>query len=254
MRRGFAGDGKRLLLRLANERDGLLGRNMAYMIAASRFANQPDITLDLPPFAFGGVADKAMRACVIPGVDAPTLLKQAFVLTVGDNGLADPLCLQHRHAHHFLGLHALAVIGKTNYIRSKRLEVRKFIAFLSASYRRIGMNANERIPLNGPKLNLEIFKAVRNGVKIRHGAYVGVTACCGCRRAARYRFLIRKAGLSKMYMNINKTRRYNAIVIFYYIEALFRDRIGNGNNMTAVDGDIALFQASVKKNSSAGNE
>ena len=108
---GLAGDIQALGLGLADERDALLGGDMADVIAAARLPHQFQIPLDGPPLALGADAPMSVGAGISAVVDVAAP-QQGIVLAVGHDQLAEALGLQHGAAHHITILNALSVVGE----------------------------------------------------------------------------------------------------------------------------------------------
>ena len=149
-----------------------------------------------------------MRFCVFAVVDISSE-EQGVVLAVGGDYLAETLGGGHRLSHHFVILHAFSVVGERADFVGHSFHVCELFAFFADGYRAVGQNFYRRAALYRVQLNLQMFRAVRHGVEVRHRADCRVSSVRRGGRAGSDGFFIRKTRLSEMHMNITKTGHNN---------------------------------------------
>ena len=125
--------------------------------------------------------------------------------------LAEPLGGGHRLSHHFVILNAFSVVGERADFVGHSFHVCELFAFFADGYRAVGQNFYRRAALYRVQLNLQMFRAVRHGVEVRHRADRRVSSVRRGRRAGCNGFFIRKTRLSEMHVNITKTGDNNII-------------------------------------------
>ena len=81
----------------------------------------------------------------------------------------------------------------------------ELFALLPDGYGAVGENADIGVPADYLGLRRKVLGAVRNGVKVRHGADGGVAAAGGGGAARFYALLIKKSRLAKMNVYVAKT-------------------------------------------------
>ncbi len=195
------------LLRLPDDLDRFLRRHMAHMIVHTRFLGELHIPLHLLPFRCRVDADMLMRSCIFSVMDAPARSKLPVVLAMRRDQLPEPCSFNHRLPHDLFCLHACSVIRKSAYLRCQCLHLAKLTAALSLDCDGAeGIHMHQGVSVDDVLFDLQIFGCRWNRIQIRHGAYCGIAAVRRCLGACFYRFLIRKTGLSEMYMYITEAR------------------------------------------------
>ena len=203
MRPRLAGDVQTVALRLPDQRDGLLRRDVADVVAAAGLAHQRQIPRHLPPLALRGDALVAVQSRVLAVVNAAAA-EQGVVLAVRADQLAQPLRLAHRGAHHVVGLHAAPVVGKRADIGRHGRHVGKHLALLPHRNRPVGQHLHAGVARDDAALRFERFETVRHGVQVRHRAHRAVAAVRRRARARVDRLLIGKTRLAEVNMHIRK--------------------------------------------------
>ena len=150
----------------------------------------------------------SVRFCVFAVVYVSSE-EQGVVLAVGGDYLAETLGGGHRLSHHFVVLHAFSVVGECADLIRHALHIGELLAFFADGYRAVGQNFYRRAALYRVQLNLQMFRAVRHGVEVRHRADRRVSSVRRGGRAGSDGFFIRKTRLSEMHMNITKTGHNN---------------------------------------------
>ena len=189
MRRGLAAYVDAAPLRLADQPDALFRRDVAHMVAAAGLGRQLEVPRDLAPFALGADAFVPVRAGVGPVVDVAAS-QQAVVLAVGDDQLAQRLCALHGLAHQAAVLHAVPVVGEGDRPVGKVFHIGDFLSPFAHGDGGIGIDGDTGVALDDLGLAAQVFRTVRHGIEVRHGAHRGVSAVrCG-QRPAFYGLLI----------------------------------------------------------------
>ena len=204
VRRGFAGDVHAALLRRADQRDAFLRRDVADVIGAFRLVRQLQVALDRPPFALGDDAAVIVRLGIAPRVNVAAV-QQRIVLAVRRDDLAKRRRARHGLAHDRGVLHAASVVGKRDDVRGHALEIGDSLAPFADGQRAVGKNLHACGAADHLPLNIQRFNAVGHGIQIGHGAHGRKAAVRRGQRARADRFLIRKARLTQMHMNIHET-------------------------------------------------
>ena len=251
---GLAGDGQALGLGGPDEGHGLLGGDVAHMVAAAGLSDQPDVPFHLFPLAGGGVAGQVVPPGEVSVVDGPALCQQALVLAVGHDGLVQRFGKGHGGAHHLLGLDAPSVVGEACHIGGHGRQVCQCLALLTAGDGTIGIHMDFGVFPNQVQLDAQILQTVGYRLQIGHSAHGGIAAGGGSRCAGVNRFLIRKTRFPKMNMNINETWNDQTVMQFNDGKAFLGKGGGNGNNTALVNGEVHILKASVQKNGSAGQQ
>ena len=177
------------------------------MILHAGFLHQFQVPFDLLPFTFGADAFMSMLFGIFTLMDVAAE-EQAVVFAVGSNDHVVTADFFHGCQHHFVTLYAASIIGEGTDMGGQFVDGCKGFTHFTDGQCAIGDYFNAGCFANGFQLGLQIFHAVGCGVQIGHGAYCGVTAvgCCHC--ACSNGLFIKKARLSQMYMNINKTGKH----------------------------------------------
>ena len=156
---------------------------MADVKFAAGLSGEAHVALDLAPLALGADTPVAVR----PGVLAVVYIsaaQEAVHLAVGGDYLAQLRRAQHGTAHHGLALHALAVVGEGHAARRELCHVGQLLPALAAGDGGVGQDADARAAAYGGELGIQVFRAVRHGVEIGHGADGGEAAAGGREGAA----------------------------------------------------------------------
>ena len=161
---------------------------------------------------------------------------------------AEPGRELHGRAHHVLALHAAPIVRKGAAVRGHGLQIGELLPALAAGYRPVGQYADERAAAYRLYLGVQVLKAVRHGVQVRHGADCGEAAPRGGKCAALHSLLIRKSRLSKMYMHIGETGKKETVIEFKNRNALA------GGDITPQTGNHAAGDLHVGGDETAGNE
>ena len=208
MRRGLAGHIYSARLRLPYQLNALLCRDVADVICAARLLRKAQVALDLLVFARARNAPVPVHSCIFAVVDI-SVEEQGVVLAVCGDYLAEPLGDGHRLSHHSVILNAFSVVGERADFVGHSFHVCELFAFFADGYRAVGQNFYRRAALYCVELNLQMFRAVRHGVEVRHRADRRVSSVRRGGRAGSDGFFIRKTRLSEMHMNITKTGHNN---------------------------------------------
>ena len=203
----FAGHIQTIFFRLTDQFHTFLCGNVADMIFHACFLHQFQVSFDLLPFAFGADTFMSVLFSIFTFVDI-SAEEQAVVFTVSSNDHVVAADFFHGFQHHFITLYAASVIGEGADMRSQFIDGCQCFAHFANSEGTIGYNFDAGCFADGFQLGLQIFHAVGSGVQVRHGAYCGVAAMCCCQCTCFDGFFIKKARLSEMYVNINKTGKH----------------------------------------------
>ena len=114
---------------LPDDRNTFLRGDVAHMICTACLLCQAHIARNLAPLALGANAPVAVGLCICAVVDIAAA-KQAIVLAVRGQNFPKPSALLHRLAHQALRLYALSIVGKCNYLRGHRVQIRQLLALL----------------------------------------------------------------------------------------------------------------------------
>ncbi len=251
---GLAGDGEALGLGGPDEGHAFFCGDVANVVAASRFPDQLDIPLHLPPLAGGVVAREAVPFGKLPVVDAPALVQQGLVLTVGHDRPVQLFCQQHGPPHHLPGLDAPAVVGEAGNRRGQGPHIRQSLPLLPLGDGPVGIDMDPGVPPDGFQLHLEAVRAVGHGVQVWHGAEGGIPSRRRRRRAGGDGLLIRKSRLPKMNVNIYETWNNEMVIQFNDGSAVPGKTGGNGNNTPFGNGNIQGLEAPAAKDGPAGQQ
>ena len=208
VRRGLAGHIDSARLRLPYQLNALLCRDVADVICAARLLRKAQVALDLLVFARARNAPVPVHSCVFAVVDI-SAEEQGVVLAVCGDYLAESFGGGHRLSHHFVILNAFSVVGECADLIRHALHIGELFAFFADGYRAVGQNFYRRAALYRVQLNLQMLRAVRHGVEVRHRADRRVSSVRRGGRAGSDGFFIRKTRLSEMHMNITKTGHNN---------------------------------------------
>ena len=154
-----------------------------------------------------------VQTCILTVMDAAARYELTLVLAMRDDHTIEALRPLHRLPHGGFVLHTLSVIGVSDHIRCDLLHLSEGSATgLLLSDGAIRVHMHQRILPNRIELRLQVRKARRCRLQIRHRADRGVAAVRRGIGAGADRFLIRKTGLTQMYMYINEARNHEQTV------------------------------------------
>ena len=205
MRAGF--------LRRTDDLDGFLRRDVADMVAHTGLRGETYIALDLLPLRRGVDADMVVQTCILTVMDAAARYELTLILAVCHDHTVEVLRPLHRLPHRGLVLHALSVIGVGNDIRCDLLHLsERTAAGLLLGDGAIRVHMHQRILPDRLELRLQVREARWCRLQIRHRADRGIAAMRRGIGAGADRFLIRKTGLTQMYMYINEARNHEQTV------------------------------------------
>jgi len=210
VRRGLAAHVDAARLRLSDQLDALLCRDVADVVAAACFLREREVARDRPPLALGRNAPEAVRERVTAPVDDPTAGKRVVLAVRGDD-LPEPLCLEHRRLHQRRVLHAAPVVGKRRDERSHGPHIGERLALFADRQRAERHYLHARAPADAVELRFEVFEGIRHRVHVRHRAHVREPAARRRERAGLDRLLIRKTRLSQVHMHVDEAGNEDAI-------------------------------------------
>ena len=242
----FAGHIQTVFFRLTDQSDTFLCGNVADMIFHAGFLHQFQVSFDLFPFAFGRDAFMSMLFGIFSLVDIAAE-EQAVVFAVGCNDFVVTADFFHGLTHHFVVLHTASVIGEGANMLNDFVISRHFFAHFTNGDRAVGNDFDTGCFADGLQLGLQICHTVGGGVQIGHGAYCGITAVGRCQGACFDGFFIKKARLSQMYMNINKTGKYKQTAHIKNGALTLRRTVGNFADDTVGDKYVGFHEIALNK-------
>ena len=196
-----------IFFRLTDQFHTFLCGDVADMIFHACFLHQFQVSFDLLPFTFGADTFMSMLFSVFTFVDVAAE-EQGVVFAVCCNDLVVAFDLFHGFQHHCVALYAASVIGKCTDMRVEFIKCSQCFAHFTDSKCAVGNNFDAGCFANGFQLGFQIFHAIGCRVQIGHGADCCVAAMSRCQSTCFDGFFIKKARLSQMYMNINKTGKH----------------------------------------------
>ena len=186
---------------------------MADMVTHTRLCRETYIALNLLPLRRGVDADMVVQTCILTVMDAAARYELTLILAVRDDHTVEALRPLHRLPHRGFVLHALSVVGVGDHIRRDLLHLSEGSASgLLLGDGAIRVDMHQCILPDRLKLRLQVREARRCRLQIRHRADRGVAAMRRGIGAGADRFLIRKTGLTQMYMYINEARNHEQTV------------------------------------------
>ena len=118
--------------------------------------------------------------CRVSPVMYISAVEQRLILTVSCDDLPESFCFEHRAAHHLIRLDSFSVVRERNDALCHPFHVRQLFPLFSFRDRSVWVDPDHRRLFYDPLLNFKVFRTVRNGIKIRHSADVGISpAGCG---------------------------------------------------------------------------
>ena len=242
----FAGHIQTARFRLTDQFHAFFCGNVADMIFHACFLHQFQVSFDLLPFAFGADAFMSMFFSIFTLVDV-TAEKQGVVFTVGCNDHVVAADFFHGFQHHFVILHAATVVGEGADMGSQFVDSSQSFTHFTDGESAVGDNFDAGCFADGFQLGFQICHAVGGRVQIRHGADCGVAAVCCCQSAGFDGLFIKKARLSQMYVNINKTGKYKQTVHIKNGALTLRCTAGNFADDTVGDKYVGFDEIALNK-------
>ena len=210
---GLCGHMRAGFLRRTDDLDGFLRRDVADMVAHTGLRGEAYIPLDLLPLGRRIDADVLVKTCILTVMDAAARYELTLILAVCDDHTVEALRPLHRLPHRGFVLHTLSVIGVGDHIRCDLFHLSERTATgLLLGDGAIRVHMHQRILPDRLELRLQVREARRCRLQIRHRADRGIAAMRRGIGAGADRFLIRKTGLTQMYMYINEARNHEQTV------------------------------------------
>ena len=240
VRRRFTAHPQSLCLGAAHQLDTLFRGDMADMVLAAGLLRERDIALHLPPLALRTDAFMPVFAAVDPVVDI-TAPQQVVDLAVGHDGLADRRGPAHRLLHQFVRLHAAAVVGKSDHLRSQSRKVDQLAAAaLSQRDRAVGFHAHHGVAADDRQLFAERRRRIGRRAEVGHRADRSV-ASPGRRRGTRGDgLLLRETRLAQVHMHVDQPRHEAEPPEVH--DPVARPRFPGCDHTAALDGETARFE------------